>query len=67
MHRKCIYLQTTLAPELQKSNKEIVFGILKEDKNEIMLGHTKILATLLRSKKVQVRLHQNLATPLLTK
>lgn len=46
---------------------ERLFGIPKEEDNAIMLCHMGILATPLRSEKVQAKLHQSLAKPLLTK
>lgn len=62
-----VFFPTTLVAASQESNGERLFEILKEEDNEVMLCPMGILATLLRSEKVQVKLHQNLAKPLLTK
>lgn len=61
-----IHLQTTLEPAFQKSDGRLVFGILKEDDNEIMLYHMEGLATLLRCETVQVRLTRVYPNPLFT-
>lgn len=58
---------TTLVAASQKSNGERLSETLKEEDSDMMLCHMGILATLLRSEKVQVKLHQNAAKPLLTK